>query len=306
MSFLKGYNYFTLGERRGLVVLIAILAIVVVYIFSYKSFAPSHALSKDTYAELESHFEMSQTGVNFKKNNQGYKNTKKEALRFEFDPNTVNLTQLISMGLSQKQASSILNYRNKGGQFRTKSDFKKMYTVSQKFFDSVEPYIVISQKTQSEKRNYNKPYTNKTAVSKPKVTIDLQTANAEILQSVKGIGEKTANRIIKYRTLLGGFHSINQLKEVYGVSPENLERILPQVFVSVTSLKKININKVEGKALKTHPYIISWDQVNEILNERKLGGHYTDFEDLKKRSNLDGEVLEKIKPYLVYNGSINA
>ena len=48
-------------------------------------------------------------------------------------------------------------------------------------------------------------------------TININTANKEMLMSVKGIGEKRAEAIITYREKNGPFKSIDQLSEIKGV-----------------------------------------------------------------------------------------
>ena len=62
---------------------------------------------------------------------------------FRFNPNTVSDEDLQRLGFSPKQAASIVNYRNKGGRFRRKSDFAKSFVVSDSVFKRLEPFIDI-------------------------------------------------------------------------------------------------------------------------------------------------------------------
>lgn len=74
------------------------------------------------------------------------RNTKRKvAERFVFDPNTISADSLCKLGLSLKQAQTILNYRNKGGVFRKKTDFAKMYVVNETLYCELEPYIIIKE-----------------------------------------------------------------------------------------------------------------------------------------------------------------
>ncbi|MDP1165536.1 ComEA family DNA-binding protein, partial [Klebsiella pneumoniae] len=70
---------------------------------------------------------------------------------FRFDPNTVTKLELQRLGLSEKQAQTIINYRNNGGKFRKKSDFKKMYSVSDRFFERVKSWIDLPDHNITEK-----------------------------------------------------------------------------------------------------------------------------------------------------------
>lgn len=48
-------------------------------------------------------------------------------------------------------------------------------------------------------------------------SVDLNTVTAEELQRIPGIGETFAQRIVAYREEIGGFTSLEQLKEVQGI-----------------------------------------------------------------------------------------
>ena len=54
-------------------------------------------------------------------------------------------------------------------------------------------------------------------------TININTANKETLQTIKGIGEKRADTIIKYREEHGPFKSVKDLAEVPGVGSSTVE-----------------------------------------------------------------------------------
>lgn len=49
---------------------------------------------------------------------------------FKSNPNTIDLSRWQALGLSPKQAQSIVNYRNKGGKFYPAADLQKMYAIS--------------------------------------------------------------------------------------------------------------------------------------------------------------------------------
>lgn len=53
--------------------------------------------------------------------------------------------------------------------------------------------------------------------------VELNSADTTALKMVPGIGSVFAKRIIKYRDLLGGFYSVEQLGEVYGIDEERYE-----------------------------------------------------------------------------------
>ena len=131
--------------------------------------------------------------------------SKKKAETFYFDPNTVTLEELCRLGFSERQAQVILNYRGKGGKFRSEKDFAKMYVVDSSTFARLAPYIRI-----------------------PK--LDLNSADSEALLSLRGIGPYYASKILDFRRRLGGrFSSIDQLLEIQGFDRERLDGILDDV-----------------------------------------------------------------------------
>lgn len=125
---------------------------------------------------------------------------------------------------------------------------------------------------------------------------DLNTATAEALQIVKGIGPSFSERIVKFRSKLGGFASNDQLQEVYGLSDETISEI--KKHFDVQSLPRpIDINSDSAKVLANHPYI-NYDLAWIIINYRRQNGDIQSADDLRKIQALDDETFARLKPYL--------
>jgi competence protein ComEA len=69
------------------------------------------------------------------------------------------------------------------------------------------------------------------APSQPVGPLDLNTATAEQLDALPGVGPVTAAAIVAWRTANGRFASVDQLSEVDGIGPARLERLRPLVRV---------------------------------------------------------------------------
>lgn len=67
--------------------------------------------------------------------------------------------------------------------------------------------------------------------------LELNTATAEALDELPGIGPSMAEKILAYREELGGFSYINQLLAVPGIGETKLESLLPYVRVDSTFAK---------------------------------------------------------------------
>ena len=143
-----------------------------------------------------------------------------------------------------------------------------------------------------------------TLLSKPKnrtnfqkVFINMNTADTNQWKSLNGIGSKRANRIVKYRKLLGGFVSKNQLSEVYGLSDSLVEEIKLNLMLDSSKLKKININVASKKELASHPYI-SWNLANAILNYKIQHGYYDSLSKIKQIHLVNDDLYRKIVSYI--------
>jgi len=131
------------------------------------------------------------------------------------------------------------------------------------------------------------------------VKIDFTEADSILLQIVPGIGAALGGRIIKYREQLGGFHSPNQLSEIYGLKPETIEEIWNYFEFSPKITRKIPINLAELDELSKHPYI-SYGEAKVLIAYRNQHGNYSSGTDLKQIKIFKSEWIDKISPYLSF------
>ncbi len=129
-------------------------------------------------------------------------------------------------------------------------------------------------------------------------TILLNSADTTEWKKVPGIGSSFASRIVKYRNLLGGYISAEQLREVYGMDEERYETMLPYIEVD-GYVKKININKLEFKELLKHPYI-NYDQVQAIFSLRRKKGDIKSINELAMLNEFTRDDIIRIEPYLEF------
>lgn len=62
--------------------------------------------------------------------------------------------------------------------------------------------------------------------------VNLNTANAEQLEKLPGVGPATAKRILEYRQKNGGFKKIEELMNVRGIGEKAFLRMKPQLTVT--------------------------------------------------------------------------
>lgn len=143
--------------------------------------------------------------------------------------------------------------------------------------------------------------TPSTAKRQPLV-IELNTADTLTLQLLHGIGPAYAHRIVRYRERLGGFHSIEQLLEVYGFTPELLAHISPHLTLDTTAIQRIPINTIELKQLIKHPYI-EYYQARDIVKLRKSGVCFLSDDDLRAVPSMADSTLARLLPYIDFGPS---
>lgn len=102
------------------------------------------------------------------------------------------------------------------------------------------------------------------------IPIDLNLADTTLLKNLPGLGGVLSSRIVRFRDKLGGFHSLQQLKEVYHLPDSTIEKY-PQFDPRYTS-QKININSDSIHLLK-HPYL-SYKDALIVKNYRAQHGAF--------------------------------
>ncbi|WP_017257096.1 helix-hairpin-helix domain-containing protein [Pedobacter arcticus] len=217
---------------------------------------------------------------------------------FEFDPNNLSVENWVKLGLTNKQAASIKKYEAKGGEFRTLADVKKMYAITDAMYQRIEPYIRIPETESSFKSTFNKPFEKKYG-GKTSINVEVNGADSVTLVAVRGIGPSFASRIIKYRSRLGGFVTLEQLREVYGVDSAKFDELQPQLNINSQRIQKISINRCSMDDLKTFPYL-KYKQANAIIAYRNQHGNFLNIGDLNKIAILSPELIQKIAPYLKF------
>jgi DNA uptake protein ComE-like DNA-binding protein len=126
---------------------------------------------------------------------------------------------------------------------------------------------------------------------------DLNVADTAQLKKIYGVGEKLSMRIIKYREALGGFVSMNQLREVYGLDSLVIDRLEKASEIKPNfSPRKMDINVATEKELKDHPYLSK--VAKALVSYRFQHGAFKAVSDIRSISSLDENTIQKITPYL--------
>ena len=218
---------------------------------------------------------------------------------FNFDPNEVSLENLLEMNFPKGIARTIIRYREKGGQFRKKEDLQKIYGLDSTMYALLEPYIQVPQKASFPKRAKNSSKSwNKPSFSQE--TIDVNQASQKEWQQFYGIGPVLSGRIIKFKEALGGFGSVDQVGETYGLEDSIFQQIRPFLTLQAKP-QQINLNHCKVETLAAHPYI-SWKLARRIISYRQQHGVFSSIDDLSGIQALPEDFFVKVVPYLTVEG----
>ncbi len=287
---------FSKGEFNGLLLLIIIIILLKSFPLVYNYFKPLENDDANLLASIQAIEVSDQQRFTYTKDYVESSSEKVSHRLFKFDPNKIDVEDWQTLGLSAKQAQSIVNYRNKGGKFFKAEDLQRMYTISPEMYKKLLPYVEIEAQSFTKK---DFQFEKKEYVKKALVVVDVNRADSTALDQIKGIGPAFALRILKYRERLGGFYKKEQLMEVYGLDSAKYAEVKDQVSINPSLIRTINVNTADFNALKASPYL-SYKQINAIIQYRKQHGNYANVDDLRKVMILNQQVIDKIAPYLTF------
>ena len=293
---------FSSKERSGIIVLTLLLILSIAASYVVPRFAnKQHDLSRFSDEIYEFQISVSKKAEQQEKNNSYYqsrnqKNYQQAYKPMQFDPNLVNKNKLTSMGFNSSQIKNLMNFRKSGGKFYQKEDFLKLYTIDTMAFNLFKPFITIPEKD----INITNTAENSSEKSKKKhITIPLEInscTKAELITKLQ-IPDYLADRVIKYRNLLGGFNDYSQFSEIYGFNPQKIDTNRIKIHFDQDRIEKINLNNGEFKEIISHPYIDKYT-TNAILEYRKFMKTITSLDELKENNVLTDDDIKKIKPYV--------
>lgn len=300
---IKDFFSFNKSERRGIFILSSLIFLVILFDISMPLFISHRKYDTTQFAKEVNAFLQSQKIINkktipdqhsdnfdiFEANNT---NQQKQLTPFTFDPNTITPEQWQQIGLSPKQIKTLMNYRSKGGKYYKKDDFKKMYCISEKEYAVLEPYIEIKIS-----QNTNQAYDVHKKEAKTIALVEINSASADELMAINGIGPYFADKIISYKISLGGYYKISQLLDIPKMDSTKFSGISSFLDVNPEAIRKIDVNTATFEDLKKHPYI-GYNISLSLVNYRTKHGKFKQLSDIKQSALISEKVYEKISHYL--------
>ncbi len=299
---IKSYFSYSRRQLRGIFVMLSLIILVFIAPIVYNLFSSDKVWDHSEYKETIEKILMA---------NQSKEvdlNPIKPVLS-PFNPNSASKEDLLKLGFTDKQTATLLKYRKSGGKFYSNEDLKKVYGITDDFYKTIKPFILIPEELQKsdfkkskdtisrvkkkehkEYLTYNEPILN--------ISVELNSADSIELIKIPGIGPSYAKRIIAFRLFVGGFYEKEQLLEVFGFTTEMIKKIEPYITIDTLLIKKIDLNQADFKTLNKHPYI-EYAQTKNLMKYKELMGKFNNSDDIVKNHLMDTSSYRKIKPYLL-------
>lgn len=158
----------------------------------------------------------------------------------------------------------------------------------------------LTEKKEDEKKIYAEKEEKYYAAYPPKMkageTIELNSADTTQLKTIPGIGSGYANRIVNYRTALGGFYTIEQLGEVWGMDTYLYSQIVQYLTLNPKH-DSIYINKDSFQDLLKHPYL-TYKQVMVIEDIRTRKGAIRSLNRLELLDEFRRKDIDRLREYV--------
>ncbi len=287
MPFFKPNFFFdfTRAQRVGILALCGlIIALQTIYYTVNFQSKDNEKIVKEVWLPIQNQTDSTSTKSTYKKK------------IYPFNPNFITDFKGYQLGMSIAEIDRLLAFRKQNKFVNSAKEFQEVTKVSDSLLKVISTNFKFPDWV-NNKSNAAINYKNGTFEKKEKLTIlDINQATKEDLMKVNGIGNALSERILKQKEVFGGFVSMEQMSDIWGLSPEVIEKLQTNFVVkNIPNLNKIAINKASLKELSQF-YYFKYPLAKAIVTYRSMNGMIK-IEDLSK---INGFPLEKIKIIALY------
>jgi DNA uptake protein ComE-like DNA-binding protein len=289
LSSITPYFKFSKSQRSGIFALFAVIVVFqFLYFFVDFNLKPNKGNIKQQWVALP-----------VVKDARGTYEKKSSYVMRPFNPNFITDFKGYKLGMTVEEIDRLLAYRKTNRFVNSAEEFQKVTRVSDSLLRVMSPYFKFPDWVTKRKTS---PFFGKEtfAKKKSKLVLDINMATAEDLKKVYGIGDGLSERILKEKEKFGGFVSMEQLQDVWGLSPEVIQKLNEDFRVSsLPSVKKFNVNTMGVKELMQFPYF-RYPVAKAIVTFRSMNNGISGIEDLSKISNFPVDKIQIIALYLEF------
>ena len=296
-TLIREFLYYSRTEQRGIIVLGTLVLLVIAFrIYLRVSANNEIIIPPEEFQAIRQWVAQQSKQDSILQETRSFKRPEKKKLTVteSFHPNILEQKDWMALGFSEKESLSILKFRSKSGGFRYKEDLQKLFCMTEERYAVLAPFVLLPAKPEYSDKKSSFPSSKQ---HRPPGILEINQADSLQLITVRGIGPGWARRILKRRSQLGGFYSLDQLLEIKGLSDSLLTILRPFLKIDTTRIQKLDINHIPLEEIQKHPYC--WYGVGKsIVNYRLQHGPYKTVDELKKIYTLRPETFEKLVHYV--------
>jgi len=291
---IKDYFSFSRGEKRGTVVLITIIILLIIANFSID------LLKKNAYTDFsEFEKEINEFESVIELNKKSNSKTKLSIDFFDFNPNTISDNEWFQLGFKKWQIKTINKYKAKGGNWKTKNEVSKIYGLEESHFEQLKPFILLPEKIKRKENRYSKKEEKEINYFE----FDPNTISKEEWKQL-GFKDWQIKTIFNYKSNGGNWKSKVDVKNIYGLSKTDYSKLEPYILLPDTTekkeyhttkkdySKKIDVNTADAKQLTNLKGIYSEKYAVIIIKHRDQLGGFVSKEQLKDVWNMTPETYK--------------
>lgn len=293
VNMIKDYFKFTREQRTGIVILFGIIVVLqLIYFFVDFKMMQKQYPDKEKWLSLQSEINVEKLA-----------SPNEMSKIHPFNPNFISDYKGYKLGMSVQEIDRLLAFRKNNKFVNSAKEFQNVTKVSDSLLSAIAPYFKFPDWV-NRKKDFaaHKDFSNTAFAKKGKIVqTDINLASKEDLIKIFGIGEAISTRILSQKEKLGGFVSMEQLKEVWGLSPEVIINLNAHfVILKLPNLNKIDVNNASLKELSQFFYF-KYDLAKQIVKCRSMSGNFENIEDLIKIKGFPVEKAKIIGLYLDFN-----
>ena len=282
----KHYFIFNKEQRIGLVVLVSMIVFLQILYF-FIDFSSKKIVTTDEEKWIAMQTEIDSIKAISDQNT--YK-------IYPFNPNFITDFKGYKLGMKVTEIDRLLAYRKTNKYVNSAQEFQNVTKISDSLLAIISPFFKFPDWVKNKKQEASFGKSN-FETNKKVVQLDINQASKEDLIKIYGIGEGISNRILKQKEIFGAFVSMDQMQDIWGLSPEVIAELNKHFKVSGSaSTNKIDINTISTKELTKFPYF-KYALAKEIVTYRSMNNGIKSIEDLTK---IKGFPVDKIKIIALY------
>ncbi|WP_309608372.1 helix-hairpin-helix domain-containing protein [Flavobacterium sp.] len=288
MNF-KQYFIFNKEQRAGLAVLVGLIVIFQLLYF-FVDFSTNKVVSKEDEQWLSMQTEIdSMKGI---ANEDSYK-------IYPYNPNFITDFKGYKLGMKIAEIDRLLAFRKTNKYVNSAKEFQEVTKISDSLLATMSPYFKFPDWVSNKKQYPKYDNSNFKDFSKKEriILLDINQATKEDFVKIYGIGDAISDRILKEKEKLGAYVNMDQMQDIWGLSPEVIAELNSHFKISgSTVVKKIDINNLPIKELTKFPYF-KYALAKEIVTYRSMNSGIKNIDDLTK---IKGFPVDKIKIIALY------